>query len=330
MTNPDPDISGPVQDHRLQGLEPDNLLAFLALLGLLRALETARPTWRPRAYWAPDVLPLRPTLTLAEPATQDGIAEAAAEGCANLSQDHHFDDYTNVTFDQGSARSMQNDAASGQNRGRAALLGALFSDGAVKEDGKIAAGPLVAMFGQGHQHFLTRLADVPKGALPKTLAKRKTPPDLNNPHKIGAALFAPWRRRDETDSFRWDPIEDRRYALRYRDPSKDAGTTEHGANRLAAVGLAALPGAAVERRGRIHFLNLATELAPGRGGRFVTWPIWDRPASLATIQALLGHPALGAAEPRHDALRRLGVVGVHRARRIAVGKYFNFTRAEAL
>ena len=25
--------------HRLEGLEPDNLLAFLALLGLLRALE---------------------------------------------------------------------------------------------------------------------------------------------------------------------------------------------------------------------------------------------------------------------------------------------------
>lgn len=32
---------------RLGGLEPDNLLAFLALFGLL-ALETARPDWRPR------------------------------------------------------------------------------------------------------------------------------------------------------------------------------------------------------------------------------------------------------------------------------------------
>ena len=28
--------------HRLEGLEPDNLLAFLALLGLLRALATIR------------------------------------------------------------------------------------------------------------------------------------------------------------------------------------------------------------------------------------------------------------------------------------------------
>ncbi len=30
--------------HRLPGLEPDNLLAFLALLGLLRALNPTFPT----------------------------------------------------------------------------------------------------------------------------------------------------------------------------------------------------------------------------------------------------------------------------------------------
>jgi hypothetical protein len=43
--------------HRLDGLEPDNLLAFLSLLGLLRTLETDdrdRPDHekaRPRAAW---------------------------------------------------------------------------------------------------------------------------------------------------------------------------------------------------------------------------------------------------------------------------------------
>jgi hypothetical protein len=34
--------------HRLEGLEPNNLLAFLSLLGLLRALETSRPVWHTR------------------------------------------------------------------------------------------------------------------------------------------------------------------------------------------------------------------------------------------------------------------------------------------
>ncbi|MQX38252.1 type I-G CRISPR-associated protein, Cas3-extension family [Roseospira navarrensis] len=327
---PAPDQPGETA-HRLIGLEPDNLLAFLALLGLLRALEAARPDWRPRAQWDPDHPPLRPVLTLATPATQADIAQAAAEGCGVLAADHRFEGHTDVTFDQQTARALLDEATNTQTRGRAALLGAVFSDGAVKDDGKVAAAPLVAMFGQGHQHFLTRLSDVPKGVLPKSLAKKKKKPlDLNHPDRLAAALFAPWTRQDETDGFRWDPEEDRRYALRYRDPSKDAGRTEHGANRLAAVGLAALPGAAVERRGQIHFLTLGTELAPGRGGRAVTWPIWARPASLATIQALLGHPALAAATPPAETLRRLGVIGIHRARRIAVGKYFNFTRAEAL
>jgi hypothetical protein len=54
-------------EHRLEGLEPDNLLAFLALLGLLRALEEARPAWRPRVRWSIDEPPLRPVLRLREP-----------------------------------------------------------------------------------------------------------------------------------------------------------------------------------------------------------------------------------------------------------------------
>ena len=73
--------------HRLERLEPDNLLAFLALLGLLRALEVAG--LRPRAHWAG--LPLRPVLTLRRAATQEEVAETATEGCAALAEDYRFD-----------------------------------------------------------------------------------------------------------------------------------------------------------------------------------------------------------------------------------------------
>jgi hypothetical protein len=55
-------MSGSETHHRLEGLEPDNLLAFLALLGLLRAIEVVRETWRPRAAWDLDAPPLRPVL----------------------------------------------------------------------------------------------------------------------------------------------------------------------------------------------------------------------------------------------------------------------------
>ena len=312
-----------VREHRLEGLEQDNLLAFLALLGLLRALETVG--LQPRAHWAG--LPLRPVLSLPEAMTQEEVAEAAAQGCLKLSDEHDFDGEKDLTFDAARARRLLEAALLPQAPGRAALYGALFCDGALKEDGRVDATPLCAMFGQGHQHFLARLADVPRGALPKALAKRRPPPDLNSREKLMAALFAPWERADETDGFRWDPVEDRRYALRFKNPSSDVIRTEHGANRLATVGLAAMPGAAVMRRRRIRFLTLGAEFAPD-GSLEITWPIWDRPASLQGVQALLAHPALvGEAG---EELQRFGVVDRRRARRIANGKFMNFSRAEAV
>ena len=165
--------------------------------------------------------------------------------------------------------------------------------------------------------------------MPKTLAKKKPPPDLNAPSWIAEAVFAPWTRRDETDSFRWDPAEDRRYALRFKNPSGDSGRTVHGANRLATVGLAVLPGAPVERRGRIRFLTLGADLNIG-GGVEITWPIWENPASLAAIQVLVAHPALATMNPDRDCLARFGVIEVRRTSRISVGKFFNFTRAEVM
>jgi hypothetical protein len=64
-----------------------------------------------------------------------------------------------------------------------------------------------------------------------------------------------------------------------------------------------------------------------RGEFAFQWPIWKDAASLAGVCALLGHPNL-AKDPA--ALAYLGVVQVRRARRIGVGKFMNFTRADPL
>ncbi|MDN5872214.1 MAG: hypothetical protein L0H73_16040 [Nitrococcus sp.] len=66
--------------HRLDGLEPDNLLAFLALLGLLRAVELVRPEWQPRAYWDMEKAPLRPIFTTRKPMTPEEVSRAALDG----------------------------------------------------------------------------------------------------------------------------------------------------------------------------------------------------------------------------------------------------------
>src|SRR5712691_3833221 len=113
-----------------------------------------------------------------------------------------------------------------------------------------------------------------------------TAADLNAPEKLAQALFSAWDRRDSTQSFRWDPLEDRRYALRFEDPSTDKGMTMHGANRLASLALPLLPAVPARVRGKIQLNAVGTGWIPG-AGLCVSWPIWSRPASLKSIVAIL-------------------------------------------
>ena len=76
--------------HRLRGLEPDNLLAFLALLGLLRALQAADETLCPRAAWDVDTPPLRPRLFLARALTEEELTERTAKGIDEIAESHDF------------------------------------------------------------------------------------------------------------------------------------------------------------------------------------------------------------------------------------------------
>jgi hypothetical protein len=318
--------------HRLDGLEPDNLLAFLALLGLLRALQAARPHWRPRASWDLDHPPLRPLLILSESEGEMVVCEAAAEGVTSLADDYSFPQsagadavpQSDLNYTIATARKLLERAANDQNRGRADVWSALICDAAGKDD-KIEATPLCLLFGQGHQHFLDRLATVPRTNAPPPRGRGKSAVTLSAAETLHEALFQPWTHQDPTPAFRWDPAEDVRYALRADDPSGQKSTTQHGANRLAALGLPVLTVAPAQRGERVRLQVL--------GGTFernefaFCWPIWCEASSLAAIRALLSHPELAKGA---STLHHLGVVGVRRTRRISVGKFMNFTRAEPI
>jgi hypothetical protein len=142
------------------------------------------------------------------------------------------------------------------------------------------------------------------------------------------ALFSPWTRQDPTPGFRWDPEEDVRYALRASDPSGEKSTTQHGANRLAALGLAILTAVPVQRGNRVRLQVLGGSL--DREFAFA-WPIWREPASLAAIRAMLSHPDLtNDPATAQIKLAHLGVEQVRRTRRLGVGRFMNFTRAEVV
>jgi hypothetical protein len=321
----------PERRYRLQGLEPDNLLAFLTLLGLLRVLDFARPTWHSRAAWDLDAPPLRPVLILAVSATTMEISEAAAEGAAALAANYTFPrgpedkaPQSDLNYTKRTARVLLLQAAEGEDRDSADVWSALMCNVAEKDD-KIDATPLCLLFGQGHQHFLDRLATVPRTEAPPPRGRGKKALTLTAGETLYEALFESWTRQDPTAAFRWDPAEDVRYALRADDPSRQKSTTQHGANRLAALGLPMLTVTPARRGSRVRLQVLGGAFE--RGEFVFSWPIWDESASLAGIRALLAHPDLAKGDA---ALGHFGVVEVRRTRRISVGKFMNFTRAEPI
>jgi hypothetical protein len=326
-----------VTRHRLDGLEPDNLLAFLALLGLLRTLEAADQALpeslklRPRAFWDLDLPPLRPVLSVARSVTGNDVAEAACKGISILTATHGFGDRKDLNYTRSEAREMLERAAynaTTADHAAADLLASVMSDAAVKDDknsktGTIDPTPLCLLFGQGHQHFLERLVLVPVEPAPPPRGKGKTALAISGTDCLKEALFAPWHRSDPTLSFRWDPDEDARHALMPGDPTDPdyKSGTQHGANRLAAFGLAVLTLVPETRAGRIRPRVLGGSFS--RQGFSFSWPIWKEPATLSAIRALLGHTDLH----KPGGLGHLGVDHVLTAKRISVGKFMNFARA---
>lgn len=318
--------------HRLDGLEPDNLLAFLALLGLLRALEAADDALRPRAAWDLDQPPLRPRLFVASPASPDEIAVLAAKGIDRVVGHHDFGGRKEPKYTPQEARELlerEVPGASRNDRYRIDLLAALMCDAVVKKDANtkkdvVDPTPLCLLFGQGHQYFLERLAEVPRKPAPPPRGTGKKKISLSASECLAEALFAPWHREDDTKSFRWDPAEDVRYALMPGDPtdSRYKAGTQHGANRLAAVGLSVL--ALVPRRSGGRIRPAIVGGAADSGGFSFAIPIWREPATLLAICALLSHPDLRTP----GKLAHLGVDHVFVTRRIPARKYWNFTRGQ--
>ena len=312
------------RQHVLLGLEPDNLLAFLTLLGLLRTLETACPSWLPRVAWTVDIPPVRPVMNTSVPITKGEIVAAAAKGLTKLAHRHEFERMKDLKMSPADAADRLRNAARSDPY-TADLWAALISDVAIRNRNnklEVEPTPLCLLFGQGHQHFLERLHAVP---LQTKLIRKRT--SVSDTECLTEALFSSWTRPDPTNSFRWDPHEDVRHALRATDPTDSKGkeTTQHGANRLAAVGLSVLTVAPRRRSGDVR-LEVIGGSRDGSGSFLFTWPIWRDPVSLATIRSLLSYRRL------EDEANRtvLGIVDLLRTRRISAGKFMNFTRAESV
>ncbi len=184
--------------------------------------------------------------------------------------------------------------------------GSLHESSLKRKDGKLAPTPFSFISGSGHQDFLDTA-----GMLQQSVS----------PERLQSMLFAPWTYEDEGLSMRWDPVEDRRYALMDRDPtaSDNKPRTVWMANLLAYRALALFPSAPARR-------GLATVgWAQGKEGElYFTWSLWSAPLDPDSIRSLLLLPELYLQVPDRSALRTRGVEATFRSRRIKVGAGANF------
>lgn len=187
------------------------------------------------------------------------------------------------------------------------LLAAFGSDACQEETAdSIVPTPFCFIKGSGGQYFLDTALEL----MGKATSERVT-----------RALFEPWTYSDERFSMRWDPAEDRRYALMDRDPTAPGNETRTVwmANLLAYRALVLFPSTPTSR-------GLATTgwIRPSDETSSFTWPIWEFLAGPETIRSMLQLRELAEPALERSSLRARGISAVYRSRRIRVGKGSNF------
>lgn len=303
----------------LDGIDGANPLGFLAALGTIVTSERAFGQKSSRLAWEPRHGAWRPSLFIDHDLDRPDLIEALDTElrASNDQPALGIDKDLSIPVDQFREAAVNAQvAASPSDRLFADLIAAFGSESVQslangKPSGKIADTAFRTMSGSGHQHFLGSM--------------RTFVTDTTHEH-LEKALFDPWRYDDpvEKHTMRWDPGDDIRYALRWRNPSGDSerkrGGSVWGANRLAIEALTLLPTMPRNR-------SLATTgFIEGRGirGAYWTWPVWEGELGMDTIRSVLALEELRHQNPDRAALAARGVREVYRAQRITQGKFRNF------
>ena len=260
----------------LAGLEGTNPLGFLAALGAQVAFATEPD--QPRLWWSDDITP---HAVVDIDFTIDRIADQALRSFALWKKSPAM----NPTRSDGSVMAQGDElkftprdlrAYLGQTRlccPSGALATSLVAEGSLTIRGKPpkrdVAKPSDLYFTAGNQRFL---------AIAREILNEVSRKDVTE------GLEGPWNYRSHNiPSLMWDVSDDRVYALRAKDPSKENKLTNPGPEALAILGLSRHP----------VFASHERTLTQGCSGSWKTghysWPLWRRPASLNAVKSLLAN-----------------------------------------
>ncbi len=305
----------------LNGLDGSNPLAFLTALGTLRTLTLMYPSIEFRMNWEIEGGAWRPRLSWRKSDLDEtSLCDSMADWLAAPPQMELLEAIgDNLTLSPSLFRDLAlaqfTKACEAQATTAPALdfLAAFGSDATYQPHSKdrtlMQDTALRTMSGAGHQHFIKFMREI----IANTTSSH-----------LYSTLFSRWGYKDQGRgmNLRWDPIDDRRYAMRWKNPSSDPAMTMRGANRLSIEAIPLFTTAPV----RNDLQTTGFKSIPKKG-TFWSWPIWESAIKMTTLRSLLQHPGLTGTNSTSE-LSRIGIATVFRSQRITVGKFRNFTPAK--
>ncbi|MCY4165772.1 MAG: hypothetical protein OXF03_06460 [Gammaproteobacteria bacterium] len=307
----------------LNGLDGSNPLGFLAAVGLLRTLSDiehlpVRMAWRSlEEGWRPILYGLRGDRALLCKKLLEAIG-AFSSAVLDIGKELDNNKESNkFPFDSRRFRAALKSAADqprAEGRREIDLLAGLGTDLPLDKKGGLFRCTELKMVrsGDSNRQGMLWYAKSIQANVDERMIER--------------ALFFSWDYKDEGYSLRWDPLEDQRYALRWRDPKKstlaDGPATMMAANCLAVEALRCFPvmpsGDSVQTTG---FLK------KGRQKRFI-WPIWMPPLDIEIVRSLLSFPLLHKTPLPRAELAAKGIADAYSALLNRPNKYYsNFAPA---
>ena len=290
----------------LSGLDGGNPLGFLAAIGTLRVATLADKSATWLLGWLECGGIWTPFLACSSVISQNGLTELLMSAM-NRNDNQAFKIADNLNMDPKDFRAKAQEAcqsATPHDRNYADFVASFGSESVVARDNTIQDTAFRTMSGVGNQHFLKFMRELAK----KTKSQH-----------LRTSLFEQWRYSDKRPSLRWDPMDDRRYALRWDKPVSGTVRTMRGANRLAVEALPLFPTA--HKGAKLH----TTGFLLHRRNTFLTWPIWEAPLNVDVVRSLLSLSQLQSTQPDRSILQSIGVKEVYRSQRITADRYRNFT-----
>ena len=297
------------------GLSGSSLLGFLAALGTLHTLDSISETEGTKMQWNSHGTLYYPSICLPASLDREWLLSSLDKSLK------YYAGHATVTFASDLkitpkqfrhlAETQCKEYLSENDRLGAAVTAAFGCESVTNDEGNIEDTAFRTMSGAGHQHFLAFMNELAKNTHAEHLRE---------------AIFGPWRFRDPSPTMRWDEADDRRYALRWDEPSKDPVRTVRGANRLAIAGLPFFTVAPTSST------SVATTGFAGQrsNNTFFSWPLWSGWLGVDVVRSLLAMPELQKADVPLGKLHHIRVHAVCRSQRVTLGKYRNFTPAKFL